>query len=332
MAFIDGVIKQAQGDPKRIVLPETDDERVLRAADKIEELGVASVRLIGPQDAVVAKLQELGITRDFEIIDPAQAQWKDDFVQELCELRKAKGMTPEKAAEQMAQGIPHGVMMLHKGMADGLVAGAAHSTGDTLRPALQILRTAPGIPLVSSVFFMCLGEETYIFSDCALVEDPSAEQLAAVAITTAATAVSFGFEPKVAMLSYSTKGSASSKNIDKVVEATRLAQEQIESAFGPDSSVVIDGELQVDAAIVKRVGSSKAPGSPVAGQARVLIFPDLNAGNIGYKLVQYLGGAQAYGPMIQGMRLPVNDLSRGCSVDDIVGVAALTVVQCQQRQ
>ena len=329
MAFIDGIFEKAQADPRIIVFPEADDERILRAADEIEEKGIASVRLVGSEDVVRAKLSELGITRDFVIEDPGKSESIGEFTQELHEMRKAKGMTEEQAAEVMRQPIPFGIMMLHKGQGHGLVAGAAHSTADTLRPGLQILKTAPGVPLVSSFFFMAFEDVTYIFADCGLMETPSAEQLAAIAIASAQNAVAFGIDPKVAMLSYSTKGSADSPDVQKVVEATRLAQERAAEVFDADSGVCIDGEMQADAALTERVGSKKAPGSPVAGKARVLIFPDLDAGNIAYKLVQIFGGADAYGPIIQGMRLPVNDLSRGCTKDDVVGVAAITVVQSQ---
>lgn len=330
MAFIDTIIEQAQHNPKTVILPEALDERILQAAARIRELGIAQVTLIGDQDAVSERLKTLGISGDFAVVDPARAEWADTFAADFHEMRKAKGMTEEEAAARMRDPIAHGVMMLHKGMGDGLVAGAAHSTADTLRPALQILKTAPGASMVSSFFFMAFETETYIFADCGLVEDPNAEQLATIAVSSAETAMSFEIEPTVALLSYSTKGSAKSPLTEKVVEATRLAQEKARAVFGADSPVRIDGELQADAALVERVGGKKAPGSPVAGKARVLVFPDLNAGNIAYKLVQYLGGAEAYGPIIQGMRKPVNDLSRGCTADDVVGVAAVTVVQCQR--
>jgi phosphate acetyltransferase len=330
MAFIDTVIAQAQQDPKTVLLPEPEDDRTLHAAAAIQEKGIARVVLIGNEGTVAARTKELGIAEDFEVVDPGEAGHFDDFCATFHEMRKKKGLTEEAAAELMRQPIPHGVMMLHKGMGNALVAGAIHSTGDTLRPALQILRTAPGVSLVSSFFFMTVADTTYLFADCGLVENPDAEQLAQIALATAQSAINFGIEPTVAMLSYSTKGSASSPLVDKVVEATRIAQEKAAEVFGADSPVRIDGELQLDAAVVEKVAASKAPGSPVGGKARVLVFPDLNAGNIGYKLTQRLGGASAYGPVIQGMRMPVNDLSRGCSADDIVGVAAVSVVQSQR--
>lgn len=332
MGFIDGVIEKAKSNPKRIVLPETADERVLKAAGEIRAREIAPVTLIGEPDTVSGNLKSLGITQEFEIVDPATAPWADEFAHEYYEMRKHKGVTEEQARAVMAEYIPHGMMLLHKGKADGLVAGAAHSTGDTLRPALQILKTAPGARIASSFFFMVLKDATYLFADSGLVEDPDAEQLAEIAVATAKTALAFGIDPMVALLSYSTKGSAKSHLTEKVVKATELAQKRALEVFGADSPVRIDGELQGDAALAERVGRKKAPSSEVAGRARVLIFPNLDAGNIAYKLVQYLAGAEAYGPIIQGTRLPVNDLSRGCLPEDIVGVAAVTVVQSQMLQ
>ncbi len=332
MGFIDGIIEQAQGSPKRVVLPEAADERVLKAAGDIQARKIAHVVLIGEQDEVSRNLKSLGITGDFEIVDPATASWADEFAHEYFEMRKHKGLTEEQAKMAMSECIPHGVMLLNANKADGLVAGAAHSTGDVLRPALQILKTVPGVRLASSFFFMAFEEVTYLFADCGLVENPDASQLAEIAIATAQSALTFNIEPTVALLSYSTKGSANSPLTQKVAEATELAQKRAEEVFGPDSAVKIDGELQADAALVERVGRKKAPSSEVAGHAKVLIFPDLNVGNISYKLVQYLAGAEAYGPIIQGTRLPVNDLSRGCVAEDIVGVTAITVVQCQMLQ
>jgi phosphate acetyltransferase len=331
MTVIEEIIAQAQVTRRTIVLPEPEDERTLIAAEQIEEQNIARVILVGDEAVIDEKRRALEILREFEVVDPKKAAWLRGFCDTFYEMRKSKGMTPDQARNIMEQPIPHGIMMLHHGMAHGLVAGAIHSTADTLRPALQILKTAPGASMVSSFFFMACGETTYLFADCGLVEDPNAEQLAEIALQTAGSAVQFGIDPKVAMLSYSTKGSAQSPLTDKVVQATRLAQEQLAARFGEQSPVVIDGELQGDAALVESVGQKKAPGSAVAGRARVLVFPDLNSGNIAYKLVQRLGGAAAYGPIIQGMRLPVNDLSRGCTAEDIVGVAAITAVQSQMQ-
>lgn len=331
MTVVEQIIALAQKETRTVVLPEAEEERTLRAADQIEERGIAHVVLAGDEGAIREKRRRLEIVREFEVVDPKTATWRDSFVESFYEMRKAKGMTPEEARRLMDEPIHHGIMMLHRGMAHGLVAGAIHSTADTMRPALQILKTAPGATMVSSFFFMACGETTYLFADCGLVEDPNAEQLAEIALQTAGTAMQFGIDPKVALLSYSTKGSAKSPLTEKVVEATRLAQSQIPSRFGVHSPVEIDGELQGDAALVESVGAKKAPGSSVAGRARVLVFPDLNSGNIAYKLVQRLGGAEAYGPIIQGMRLPVNDLSRGCTAEDIVGVVAITSVQSQMQ-
>ncbi len=327
MAFIDQIIKNARRNPGTVILPEAEDDRTLQAAVRIEEQGIAKVALVGDRAVVAEKMEALGITREFDLTDPAQAPWLDEYVKTYFELRKKKGMTMEKAREVMLDPLAHGVMMLYKDKGDGLVAGACHSTGNTLRPALQILKTAPGCPIVSSFFFMTLGETTYLFADCALVENPDAEQLAEIALSTAHNAIAFGIDPKVAMLSYSTKGSARSATTEKVIEATRIAQERAAERFSPELGVVIDGELQFDAAFVPKVAASKAPDSPLAGQAKIFIFPDLNSANIGYKMVQRLAGAEAYGPVMQGMRLPVNDLSRGCSVADIVGVSAITIIQ-----
>lgn len=329
MTFIDRIIERAKQSIQHIVLPEAEDDRTLHAADQVLERGIAKVTLVGREELVRDRLKALGIRREIPIVDPEKAAWREEFAEEMYELRKAKGLTREAAEQTMRQPIPHGIMMLHKGLADGLVAGAIHSTGDTLRPALQILKTAPGVSLVSAFFFMAFGETAYIFADSGLVEDPDASQLADIAVASAGTALAFGIEPYVAMLSYSTKGSAKSRLTEKVVEATRLAQERALERFGPDSPVRIDGELQGDAALVPAVASRKAKDSPVAGRAKVLVFPNLDCGNIAYKLVERLGGADAYGPILQGMRLPVNDLSRGCSAEDIVGVVAVTAVQSQ---
>ncbi len=331
MGFIDTVCGQARKAPGRLILPESEDERTLRAAAAIEEQGLARVTLVGDPNQVAALANQISVTLACEVIDPASSNYAERFAARYFELRKSKGITEQDAQAAVLDPITFGIMMLDQELGDGLVAGACHSTAATLRPALQILRTAPGVPFVSSFFFMSLGEMTYLFADCALVEDPSAEQLAEIALCTAESAIRFGIDPFVAMLSYSTKGSAESPLTEKVVTATQIAQERALERFGPDSPVRIDGELQADAALVESVAVRKASASPVAGKARVLIFPDLNSGNIAYKLVERLGGAAAYGPIVQGLRLPVNDLSRGCRWEDIVGVAAVTVVQGQLR-
>lgn len=327
MSLIDRIITKAQQEAGAVILPEPEDGRTLLAAATLEERRIARVILVGDRDLVSAKLKSMGITRDFEIVDPKKSDELADFAHEYYEMRKHKGLTEEAALAAMSSPIPHGIMLLNHGVGDGLVAGACHSTGDTLRPALQILRTAPGCKMVSSFFFMGCRRTTYLFADCAIVENPTAEQLAEIAVSTAHSALAFGLQPNVAMLSYSTKGSAHSILTEKVVAATQLAQDMAAERFGPGCGVCIDGELQVDAAVVEAVAKSKAPGSPLHGKARVLIFPDLNSGNIAYKLVQRLAGATAIGPILQGIRLPVNDLSRGCSAEDIVGVSAVTVIQ-----
>ena len=334
MSFIDGIKERAKQDIKTIVLPESEDERTLRAAAKILEEKTANLILIGDEATVKADAEKYGVNIDgARIINPETSDKLEEYVNTLYELRKAKGMTPEAAREALLKDrTTFGVMVLKTGGADGLVSGACHSTANTLRPALQILRTAPGAKLVSGFFIMDVPNcefgynGTLAFADCGLNQDPDSENLAAIANDTANTFRTLvGAEPKVAFLSHSTKGSAKHALVDKVVNAVEIAHQQY-----PD--LVCDGELQLDAAIIPEVAASKAPGSPVAGQANVLIFPNLDCGNIGYKLVQRLAKAEAYGPMLQGIAKPVNDLSRGCSWEDIVGVVALTAVQAQNSK
>lgn len=334
MSFIDGIKERARQDIKTIVLPESEDERTLRAAAKILEEKTANLILIGDEATVKADAEKYGVNIDgATIINPETSDKLEEYVNTLYELRKAKGMTPEAAREALLKDrTTFGVMVLKTGGADGLVSGACHSTANTLRPALQILRTAPGAKLVSGFFIMDVPNcefgynGTLAFADCGLNQDPDSESLAAIANDTANTFRTLvGAEPKVAFLSHSTKGSAKHALVDKVVNAVEIAHQQY-----PD--LVCDGELQLDAAIVPSVAASKAPGSSVAGQANVLIFPNLDCGNIGYKLVQRLAKAEAYGPMLQGIAKPVNDLSRGCSWEDIVGVVALTAVQAQNSK
>lgn len=330
MALMDEIVERACRDPRRVLLPEAEDERVLRAAAVIEERGIGRPILVGDESRVSAKRSALGLGGSFEMVNPATSEALGRFEEELYGLRSGRGMTRDAAAASVRDPLMHAVLMLRAGEGDGLVAGAVHATADTLRPALQVLRV-PRV-LVSGFYFVTVEETTYLFADCAVVENPNPHQLAEIALETARSAISFGIEPRVAMLSYSTKGSARNPLIEKVVEATRIAQGRVEERFGSDSGVVIDGELQLDAALVADVAARKAPGSSVAGGARVLVFPDLNAANIGYKLVQRLGGATAYGAILQGLRPPVNDLSRGCSWEEIVGVAAVTVVQAQMMK
>lgn len=331
MSFIEDVKKKAKANLKTIVLPEAEDKRTLEAAQQIKKEGFAKLILLGNKETVEKDARNYGLDLSgIEVVDPKTSPALNDYVTCLAELRKSKGMTEEEARKILTESNTYfAVMMVKKGDADGLVSGACHSTADTLRPSLQILKTKPGTKLVSAFFVMVVpdcpyGENgTFVFSDCGLNQNPTAEELAAIAES---SAESFRFlvgkEPKVAMLSYSTMGSAKHDDVTKVQEATRIAKEN-----NPD--LLLDGELQLDAALVESVASLKAPNSKVAGHANTLIFPNLDAGNIGYKLVQRLAKAEAYGPMTQGIARPVNDLSRGCSAEDIVGVVAITAVQCQ---
>lgn len=331
MSYIDIIKERARLDKKTIVLPESNDKRTLLAAAKLMEEGIADIIMVGDEEKIMdgAGWLEVDLT-GVQVINPKTTDKLDDYVNLLYETRKAKGMTPETAREILLKDyLTFGIVMVKANDADGMVAGACHSTADTLRPALQILKTAPGVKLVSAFFVMDtqfkeLGENgAFIFADCGLNQDPTAEELAAIADSSSRSFKALvGPKPVIAMLSHSTRGSAKHALVDKVVEATRIAHEQY-------PNLVLDGELQLDAALVPSVAKTKAPGSPVGGNANILIFPNLDAGNIGYKLVQRLGGAEAYGPMLQGIAKPVNDLSRGCSWQDIVGVVALTAVQAQ---
>jgi phosphate acetyltransferase len=329
MAFIDDIKKRAKQNKKTIVLPESEDRRTLEAASIALKEGTANIILVGNPEKIKQDAKDLDLSAA-TVIDPKNTEKLPSYIDLFVELRKKKGMTPEKAKEILTtDNLYFGVLMVKAGDADGMVSGACHATADVLRPSLQILKTAPGTKLVSAFFLMVVPDceygqnGTFVFGDCGLNQNPTSEELAAIAESSAKSFKQLvGEEPIVAMLSHSSKGSAKHADVDKVVEATRIAKENY-----PDLKV--DGELQLDAAIVPSIGSSKAPGSPVAGKANVLIFPDLDAGNIGYKLVQRLAKAEAYGPMTQGIAKPVNDLSRGCSYEDIVGVIAITAVQCQ---
>ena len=323
MALIDKIINQAQTSLKHIVLPEGEEPRNIAAAAEIAKRGIAKVTMLGdPEKSCKAE----GVC----VINPAQSEKAEAYAAELYELRKAKGMAMEQAAELVKDPMYYGVMMVKMGDADGLVSGAIHSTGDMLRPALQIIKPKKGMKTVSSCFLMECPDESFgkdgvmVFADCAVIPNPTAEEMANIAIGAADSARALvQMEPKVAMLSFSTKGSAKHELVTKVQEATRIAHE-----LAPE--LMLDGELQLDAALVPEIGQLKSPGSPVAGSANVLVFPDLQSGNIGYKLVQRLGKAEAYGPVLQGIAKPCNDLSRGCSVEDIVATVAITAVQAQQ--
>ena len=333
MSFIDEIKARAKEEIKTIILPEAEDKRVLEAASKVTKEGFAKVILLGDDTKIKEDCKSNEIDLDgVDIINPLTSEKKEEYKQKLYELRKNKGMTPEQAEVLLKEPIYFGMMMLkdENSNADGLVSGAAHSTANTLRPALQILKTKPGTKLVSAFFIMCVpnceyGENgTFIFGDSGLNQNPTADELSDIAISSSKSFEQLvQKEAKVAMLSYSTKGSAKSELTEKVIEATKLVKEK-------ESTLMVDGELQVDSAIVPEIAASKAPDSPLKGEANVLIFPDLDAGNIGYKLVQRLAKAEAYGPLCQGIAKPVNDLSRGCSADDIVGVVAITAVQAQE--
>ena len=332
MSFVQDIVSRAKQEIKTIILPEATDIRTLKATDIILKEEFCKIILIGNKEEILnlAKENNLDISKA-EIVEPNKSENYEKYANDFYELRKHKGMTIEKAKELMFDPVFFGMMMVKQGKADGLVSGAAHSTADTLRPALQILKTAPGTKLVSTFAVMVVpncefGEDgVFLFSDCGLNRNPNSEELSEIAISTSKSFRQIiGKEPKVAMLSYSTMGSAKAEEVDKVRIATELAKEK-------SPELLIDGEMQFDAAIVPNVAKLKAPKSNIAGKANTLIFPDLQAGNIGYKLVERLAKAEAYGPICQGMAKPVNDLSRGCKAEDIVGVVAITCVQAQNK-
>ena len=330
MSFINDIKQRAKQDIKTIILPESNDLRVIKATEQVLKEGYSDIILIGNKEEIKKLAQENNIDiSKAKIVDPLKSDKFSEYAEKFYELRKAKGMTLDKAKEIMKDNVYFGMMMVKQGDGDGLVSGACHSTADTLRPALQILKTAPGTKLVSAFFLMVVPNCEYgkngafVFGDCGLNEYPDPEALSEIAISSSKSFKQLvGKEPKVAMLSYSSYGSAHSPLTDKVVEATKLLKEKM-------PELIADGELQLDAAIIPEIAASKAPGSPLKGEANTLIFPDLDAGNIGYKLVQRFAKAEAYGPLCQGIARPVNDLSRGCSAEDIAGVVAITAVQAQ---
>lgn len=332
MHLVDQIKSKARTNTQTVVLPESYDDRMIQAAELITKDGLAKVVLLGEATILEAKANELGVSlTGVELIDPKGAAQLDTYIAELVKLREKKGLTAEQARETLTgdDNLFFGAMMVRKGDAGGMVAGAFNTTGDVLRAAFQVVGTAPGMNTVSSVFLMVtknpdFGENGVLcFADCAVNPNPNAQALAEIAVSTASSCKSFlGVDARVAMLSFSTKGSATHKDCNKVLEALQIAKE-----LAPD--LQIDGELQADAALLPKIGEKKAPGSTVAGKANTLIFPDLDAANIGYKLVERVAGAEAVGPIVQGLAKPVNDLSRGCSVDDIVSVSAITAVQAQ---
>ena len=331
MSFVDTIIEKAKKDKKTIILPESNDRRILEATDKILKNNIANIILIGSENEIKENSEGLDIS-NATIINPTKYNKTEELANKLYELRKEKGMTREEAHKLLLTDYMYiSCMLVKEGMADGVVSGACHSTSNTLRPALQIIKTAPGVELVSAFFLMVVPDckygynGTFIFSDCGLEQNPTPEKLADIAYSSAKSfELLTGEKAIIAMLSHSTKGSAKHEDVDKVVEAVKLAHEKY-------PTLNLDGELQLDAAIIPEVAETKAPNSKVAGQANTLIFPDLDAGNIGYKLVQRLAKAEAYGPITQGINKPVNDLSRGCSADDIVGVVAITALQASHK-
>jgi len=335
MAFIDVIKEKARADRKTIVLPESMDRRIFVAAETILKEKLADLVIIGTPEEITANSEGLEISKA-TIINPFDSEKTQEYTEQLFELRKSKGLTKEEAYSLLTTDYMHfACMMVKNGDADGVVSGACHSTANTIRPSLQIIKTKPGTRLVSAFFIMevpdcafgqAFGDNgVFIFGDSGLVQNPNAEELAAIAASSAESFKSIvGKEPYVAMLSHSTKGSAKHDDVTKVTEATKIARNM-------HPEIKLDGELQLDAAIIPEIGASKAPGSEVAGKANVLIYPDLDSGNIGYKLVERLAKANAYGPLCQGIAKPVNDLSRGCSADDIVGVVAITAVQAQSK-
>lgn len=326
--YINSLIAKAKQNVKTIVLPEGEDERVLEAAHVIAEEKFAKVIVLGDTQSMKEHFAQKGWSTDgIEFIKPEESPRLNEYTELLYELRKEKGLTREDAAKLALNYNYFGTLMIKSGHADGMVSGANHSTADTVRPALQIIKSAKKGASASSFFIMLSNDVPYIFSDCGVIINPTDRELADIALNAAQTAILFGIEPNVAMLSFSTKGSAKSDEVDKVKRATQMALEALETDEYKNLGIKLDGELQADAALNAEVAAKKAPGSEVGGKARVLIFPNLEAGNICYKLMQRLGGCEAYGPILQGLNAPVNDLSRGCFSEDIVGAVAITCIQ-----
>ncbi|MDR0620578.1 MAG: phosphate acetyltransferase [Deltaproteobacteria bacterium] len=325
------LIERARSPKQRIVLPEGDDDRILQAADDILRRGFADITILGQIPAIQAKAKDLGLAHldKAELIDLKTAPFRQELIDQFFELRKAKGITPEQADKQLNDRNWFATMMVKSGKADGMVSGAAGTTADTIRPALSIIKTKPGCSIASSIFIMCMQDRVLVFGDCAINTNPTPQQLAEIAIISAQTAKAFGVQPRVAMLSYSTGTSGTGPDVDAIHEATKIALESAQKLY-PD--LKLDGPMQFDAALDPRTAKSKMPNSQVAGQATVLIFPSLNAGNIGYKAVQRTSGAVAVGPIIQGLNSPVNDLSRGCTVPDIINTVAITANQAQAEK
>ncbi len=323
MMFEYKILERAEANRKHIVLPEGTDERILRAAEILLRRDVVDITLLGNERAIRDEIGSLGLDLEKAATeDPAASRWLGDFAATYFELRRHKGISEDSARDTLTDVSYFGTMMVYKGIADGMVSGAAHTTAHTIRPSFEIIRTVPGCSIVSSVFFMCLADRVLVYGDCAVNPEPNPEQLADIAASSAATAMMFGVEPRVAMLSYSTGASGSGEEVEKVREATRIARER-------HPELKIEGPIQYDAAIDAGVARKKLPGSDVAGRATVFIFPDLNTGNNTYKAVQRSAGAVAVGPVLQGLKKPVNDLSRGCTVPDIVNTVAITAIQAQ---
>jgi phosphate acetyltransferase len=319
------LLDRARADRKRIVLPEGEDDRILRAAGRLLQRNVAELTILGDEPQIRARAAELGVDlSDAKVLNPRTSELCDKFAEQYAELRKHKGVTVEQAREIIHDVSYFGTMLVHNDMVDGMVSGAMHTTAHTVRPAFEIIKTQPGITTVSSIFLMCLADRVLAYGDCAIVPNPTSEQLADIAITSARTAAQFGIEPRVAMLSYSTGTSGTGADVDKVRAATELVRER-----QPD--LLVDGPIQYDAAVDPTTAASKMPDSLVAGRATVLIFPDLNTGNNTYKAVQRSAGAIAIGPVLQGLNKPVNDLSRGALIEDIVNTVAITAIQAQGR-